>query len=204
MANARFTQFFYTKHTMPILLDCNFEVGGTGAVGTLKGPGITGVTRLAAGVYKISLQDNYYKFFGISSFIASPLSGSNVAATALTPGVVYEITALGTTTTANWVTAGVPANITPAVGVAFLAAATSSGNGTAKILGVSGIAAIEVVGDPNVTIAAAGGSGGYVVVKCLGATAAGDTTLVATDPASGSNLQVSLYLSNSSVLVAGE
>ena len=206
MANARFTQFYYTKHTMPILIDGNFAVGSSGAVGTLKGPGITSVTRLSAGRYKILLQDNYYKFFGLSSFVAAPVSGSDVAVTAISPGTVYVITAVGTTTTAQWITAGVPQGITPAVGVTFLAAATSSGTGQAKVVGVSGIAAIEVLGNPSTTLnpIGQGSPGGYVVIQCLGATGAGDTTLIPADPASGSNLQFSLYLSNSSVLVAGE
>lgn len=206
MANARFTQFYYTKHTMPILLDCNFAVGSTGAVGTLKGPGITSVTRLSVGRYKILLQDNYYKFFGFSSFVASPVSGSNVAVTAIAPGTVYVITVVGTTTTAQWITAGVPVGITPAVGVAFLAAATSAGTGQVKIVGVSGVSAVEIIGDSSVTLnpIGQGSPGGYVVIQCLGATDASTTTMIPADPASGSNLQISLYLSNSSVLVQGE
>jgi hypothetical protein len=46
--------------------------------------------------------------------------------------------------------------------------------------------------------------GGLVTIKCLGPTAADDTALVATDPAEGSVMYVSMYLSNSSVVVRGE
>ncbi len=59
MANRYFTQFFYTPHKMPVLLDCNIVIGATGAVGTVKGPGISSVTRLAVGTYQIKLQDKF-------------------------------------------------------------------------------------------------------------------------------------------------
>jgi hypothetical protein len=157
-------------------------------------------------VYKIKFQDNYNRFFAAYPCISAPVTGLDIAAGSLTPGAVYEITAVGTTTTAQWVTAGVPVGITPAVGVTFLCAATSAGNGTAKAVGVSGIASMEVVGDPNTTLAPqpATAQGGYVVVKFLAATDASTTTLVATDPAEGSRVSVAIYLGNSSVLTQGE
>jgi hypothetical protein len=207
MANRRFTQFHYTPHAMPVLIDCNIAIGATGAVGTVKGPGVASVTRLAAGIYKIKLQDNYYKFYGMRHWLKAPVTGADVAAGSLTPGTVYEITALGTTTTAQWVTAGVPVGVTPAVGVSFLAAATSAGTGTAKAIGVSGIATVEVVGNTDTQLNPSGEAntiGGYVIVKCLGATDASTTTLIATDPAQGSILGLEFYLSNSSVVVQGE
>lgn len=205
MANRSFTRSFFTPHVFPVLLDCNIAIGATGAVGTVNGPGISSVTRLAAGVYKILFQDNYNKLFGVEAFFKAPVTGSNVLATALTPGVVYEITALGTTTQANWVTAGVPSGTTAAVGTSFLAAATSSGNGTAKAVGVSGIASVEVVGLSNTQLySSTVGQGGYIIIKTLAATDASTTTLVATDPASGSIMYLQIYLSNSSVVVQGE
>lgn len=209
MANRRLTQFMYSPHAMPVVLDCNIAIGATGAVGTIVGPMISSVTRLAVGTYKVKFQDNFNKFFGLDSWLEAPVSGSNVAVTAIAPGTVYQITVLGTTTTAQWVTAGVPAGITPAVGVAFLAAATSAGTGQVKILGSSGISAVEVVGVTNTQLSPGQylGSpyqGGYVIVKCIGPTASGDTTPIATDPADGSLLGLKFYLSNSSVIVAGE
>lgn len=195
----------FAPHVMPVLLDCNIVIGSTGAVGTVVGPGISSVVRLAAGTYKIIFQDDYNKLFGVQAMIKAPVTGSNVAATALNPTTVYEITAMGTTTQANWETAGVPSGVTAAVGVAFLAAATSSGNGTAKAIGVSGIDSVEVVGIPNTMLQNSGVSvGGYVVVQCLGATSSSVTTQVATDPAAGSILYLQMYLGNSSVVVQGE
>lgn len=200
MANTRLTQFFYTKHMMPALISGKFAVGGTGAVGTLStAPGVTSVTRLAAGIYKILLQDNWNAVYSVVGSALAPVTGSDVAAGSLTPGVVYVITALGTTTTAQWVTAGVPVGIAPAVGVAFLAAATSAGTGTAKAIGASGVNTIEAVGLPSTTIAPSGiGSpGGYVIIKCIGPTDASTTTPIAVDPASGSTIAFQIYLSNS-------
>ncbi len=45
MANRRFTQFFYTLHNYPVLLDCNFVVTPTdpSGIASLKGPGISAV-----------------------------------------------------------------------------------------------------------------------------------------------------------------
>lgn len=211
MANRTFQNFghFYAPHTMPVLLDGNFSVGASGAVGTLVGPMISSVTRLSAGVYKIQLQDNYNKFFGMQHWVQAPVTGSAIAGGSFVAGTVYQIVSLGNTTTAQWVTAGVPAGIVPAVGVAFLAAGIGAGTSTVKALGSSGISCIEVVGVSNLQISpsqylGAAYQGGYVIIKCLGATATADTALIATDPASGSQLGFSLYLSNSSVQVSGE
>lgn len=206
MANTRYTQFFYTKHMMPVLLDCNFTVGATGAVtaGTVKGPGVYAVTRLATGTYKVQFNDNYNKFYaGFSGFVSDTTGSTAVGS--ISPGTVYIIASLGTTTTAQWVTAGVPAGITPAVGVAFLCAATSSGTGTCSTPVNSGITKVEVIGLPNTTIAPLGQQqGGYVIVQTLGATDASTTTLIPKDPAEGSICYLSFYLSNSSVTVQGE
>lgn len=204
MANRRFTQFSYSMHPFPVTIDCNFDVGATGAVGTLRGPGVTSVTRLAVGTYKVLFQDNYNKFFGVTHWLASPNSGANVAVTAINPTTVYVITVVGTTTTAGWNTAGVPVGTTPAVGVTFLCAATTTGSGQAKVVGVSGNNSIEVVGLPNTTLQNSTTPGGYVVIQCLGPTNSSTTTQIPVDPANGSILGLSFYLSNSSLTVQGE
>lgn len=195
----------WAPHVFPVVLDCNIAIGATGAVGTVNGPGISSVVRLAAGIYKIIFQDDYTKLFGMDSMIKAPVTGSAVAAGSLSAATVYEIVSMGTTTQANWETAGVPAGVTAAVGVPFLCAATSSGTGTAKAIGVSTIESVELVGMPNTVLQNSSPTvGGYVVVKCLGPTAAGNTAPIATDPASGSILFLQFYLGNSSVYVQGE
>ena len=217
MANRSYYQRMFSLHAMPVFIDVRFAIGATGAVGTIKGTGISAVTRLAAGTYKIQFQDNYYRLFSSTAQLVSPGTGST-AVGSITPGNVYTILTLGTTTTAQWVTAGVPVGITPAVGVSFLAAATSSGTGTVSSPSSSGIANVEIVGDVQTTLAPAGianssgvsSNGGYIIVQTLQPQQTGTTTaatpvsLVAADPASGSALTMSFVLSNSSLLVQGE
>ncbi len=110
---------------------------------------------------------------------------------------------MGTTTQANWVTSGVPAGITAAVGVVFKAAATSAGTGTGKAIGASAITHTELVGNPNLMLnsqpftAALGG--GYVTFQTMGPTSSSVTTPIATDPDNGEVMHLSILLSNSSI-----
>jgi hypothetical protein len=197
MANRNFqSQRIYSMHAMPVLVDANIAIGSSGAVGTIL-PSINSlikaVTRLAAGVYKIQLSDNYAGIYKASVSMQSPVTGSNVASTALTPGVLYQITVVGTT---NWQTAGLPANVVPAVGQAFVAAATATGTGQAKVIAPSGIEVVELVGSVQLP---SDNSGAIMIIQCLGATDASTTTLIPKDPASGSIMFVQLLMNNSSL-----
>ncbi len=232
MANRRYNQFFNTLHKMPVLLDCNFTVDATNAAGItgLKGAGVdavwmhtsttpvSGSPNPASGLIYVKLQDNYNFLYMNSSSIQSPVTGANInisGAAVLTIGQAYIITAVGTSTTANWIAAGLPYGVTPAVGVSFIAGITGlgTGTGTVKAVGVSGISAIEVVGNSNLTITsnalnipnvAGPKSGPYIILQTLAATAAGNTALIPTAPAAGSLIRLSMYLSNSQILVQGE
>lgn len=198
MANRNFTRSMYSLHAMPVLLDCNVVIGATGAVGTVKGPGIASVTHLGTGLYQIKLQDNYNRYFMGSWGFVAPVTGGSVTDGSFVTGTQYVITSLGTT---NWTAAGLPAGLTAAVGSTFNALnAGGSGGGTAKAVGSSGIFAVEIIGDTNNMIApiGVGYQGGYVTIKCLNASG------VATDPTSGSVMGLTFYLSNSSVIVQGE
>lgn len=62
MADRRFTQFFYSFRKAPTYIEGNFVVGGTGAVGTVKGAGIASVTRTGTGAYRITLEDAYNRY----------------------------------------------------------------------------------------------------------------------------------------------
>lgn len=174
MANRNFPQArVWGHHLMPVSLDLSVSIGASGAptIESGSGLGIASITRMAAGQYRIRLQDNYAKLLMVNARAQSPVAGGNVAAGSLTPGLVYQITAMGTSTQANWETAGVPAGITAAVGVVFKCAATSSGNGTAALLGASGVANIEIMGN-NVNMLNSqpynANLGGYIDVQCLG------------------------------------
>lgn len=220
---------FYAPHVMPVLVDCNFIVDSTNGNGfgvrSLKGQGVaslfmhTSATpgRTAAGVLNpnpaagyiaVQLADNYNKYFGGFSGQVSPVSGTPVAITAggaaLTPGIVYTIVSVGTSTAADWLAVGVRPGVIPAVGVAFVAIATGAGVGSGSVESsvASGIDHIEVIGDPNTSVGPVpvGGSpnyGGWIYLACYL-----NTTLTA--PANGTGIGLSFYLSQSTVTVKGE
>jgi len=215
MANRNFASGgkIYSMHVMPVLLDCNFIVDSTNGNGygvrSLKGPLISKVYMNStapnasnpnpdAGVIVVQLSDNYNKYFGGFAGFVSPV-GSPVSS--LTANVAYVITSLGTASAAQWVAAGVPSNIVPAVGVAFIAKASGSIGGSAtaapSAAAGSGIDHIEVLGDANTSIAPVNGSGGQIVLQCF-------KNGVLTAPAAGTAIGLAFYLSNSSIQIAGE
>lgn len=181
MANRNYASSrVFGMHMMPIALDMSVSIGASGAptIETGSGYGIASITRMAAGQYRIRLQDNYMKLLMLNARMQSPVSGSAIPAGSLSPGTVYQITSMGTTTQAQWVTAGVPVGITAAVGVTFKCAATSAGTGEAKVLGSSGISNVELMGNnvnmlnyqpfnPNL--------GGYIDIQCMSPSAAAPT-----------------------------
>lgn len=144
----------------------------------------------ASGLILVNFQDNYNRYyFGTSGFV-SPLSGTSISistGSSLTVGNAYTITAVGTTTLAQWIAVGVPpgsyqgGGVTgttslPTVGTTFIATATSgSGTGTVQASVLSGISNIEVIGDANQTITSkspsvlGGGSGAYMILQCANA-----------------------------------
>jgi hypothetical protein len=174
-------------------------------------------------MYQIQMQDNYSGYYlGASQFI-SPVTGSALAidsvSSALSVGAAYQITVVGANTDAAWRAIGVPAGVTIAVGVPFVAIATGSGaSGAGRVKAVaagSGINKIELIGNPNTTIApfssvGAGQLGAIVTIQTLVAQIGAATTqgsalqYAAADPANGSTLKLSFLMSDSSVLIGGE
>lgn len=203
---------------MPVQIDLQFTVARSNAAGLtgLIGQGVRAVsmhtsttasaTNLnpADGYIVVQLSDAYSQLLGCRFQLWSPNSGSSllVASAGLTVGQVYVITILGTTTNAAWLALGVPAGVTPAVGVAFVALATSAlGTGAVQVQATAGSAIehIEIVGNPNVEIAPANPSvngGAYVAFACF------DDNVV-TQPADGTTISLSLLMSNSSLQVNG-
>ena len=198
MSNRRYIQFYETPHKKPVQIDCQFVVDSTNALGikSLKGAGIENVfmhttatpgfgngsflnPNPAAGNIIVQFADNYQYLISMYDQMTPPLSGSDLAvnASALTVGVAYVITVLGTTTAADWVALGVPAGITPAVGVAFIAAVVGTGSGSGKVQipksGYSAIGHIELIGNPQTTITTGLGAplgqlpGPYIVLQAL-------------------------------------
>ena len=213
MANRRDIQFFYTPHNKATLLDCNFIVDSANGNGlgirSLKPSGrianvymhtsatpAAGNPNPAAGLIVVQLQDNYNTYLGGFSGFVSPLSGSTITS-GLTVGQAYVIVSLGSSTAAQWITAGVPSQITPSVGVAFIAAATSiAGGGAVQALAAagSGIDHIEVVGDSHLANSSIqttvnSGIGMQIILVCK---AAGVTTA----PADGTVIGLAFYMNN--------
>ncbi len=175
----------YNQHFSPRQLDAQIAIGASGAptLSTSNGNafGIKSITRLSAGRYRIQLQDNYNALLQFQAQFQAGLSGSDIAVDATTVGLsvgtVYQITAVGTATTAaNWITLGVPAGITPAVGVNFKAATTGtgtqSGAGTVKVISTSGIAFSELMENSSSMLSnqpfVFGNGGGYIDFQTMG------------------------------------
>ncbi len=212
----------YQYEASPVLLTCNFVVDSTNGNGlglrSLKGSGIANVfmhtsatpalgnygilnPNPSPGVILVQLQNSFSKYLSGSSGIVSPLSGTPL--TAISAGSAYVIVSLGTATLAQWQAAGVPMGMTPAVGLAFIAKETATIGGSASVeaASVSGIASIEVVGDPNQSLRNTNmyqNGGAQMVLQCLNGSSA------VTAPANGSVVSLSFYLSNSSVQVNGQ
>lgn len=160
---------------------------------------------MAQGNIQITLQDNYYAFLGWSWDVIETVTGSAVnVTTGLTLGKIYQIVTVGTTTTAGWQFLGVPAGITPAPGVAFVAATASvgTGTGTVKAVGNAGVPyGLELAGDPNLTInpvgqtqGFGGGPAGYLLLQCWKPTDSATTTAVLAQPADNTIFNLNLFL----------
>jgi hypothetical protein len=199
MANRFFQQFFLSLNHQPVFLEGSVVIGASGSVGTVKGSGLLSVTHLATGVYQLQFEDDYNRYLGGFAGFVSPVTGSNINAGSFVAGTLYVITALGTTTTAQWQAAGVPVGVTPAVGLAFVATGAGAGTGTVKATVGAGIYAVEVAGDSNLTsYVTTNGTGAILLLACRNASGA------LTDPAAGSVLGFTAFFRNSSVKGKGE
>jgi hypothetical protein len=158
-----------------------------------------------AGFALVRFRNNFNVYLG--GFSGQVVGVTSPATAATVTGNVYVITVLGTTTAAQWTAAGLPAGFTAAVGVTFVATATGAIGGTGKvgIPGVGNTLAVNAVGNANLTLANSNVSvaGAQVVVQFSGATAAGDTTLVATAPADGTTVGMTFKFDASSVTIDG-
>lgn len=222
MANRRYTsQFLYQFEAMPVKISCNFIVTPSAAAGiaSLKGEGVKSVFMNSSspaggnpdpedGIIQIQLKDNYSRLLGFTASVQSPNDGS--AQTATTAGRASVITALGSATLAQWRAKGLPVGVTPAVGVCFIATASGTIGGSAAVQRPlpSGITNIELCGIANQAIALSQSNvngGSIITLQALVPTVATDVvTMARKAPATGSLIYVDLWLSNSSVVVAGQ
>lgn len=192
MSNRRNNQFMYNPHNKATVLDCNFSVDSSNASGiaSLNASGriksvfmhtsttpAAGNPNPANGLIIVNLQDNYNSYYGGYSASSVAVTGSAINS-GLSVGNVYQIVSLGTTTAAQWVTGGLAVGVTAAVGVSFIAAATSfSGTGTVKAVKYAGFSHVELVGNPNLmnnngAQIAGSGQGMQLIFACYGPSAA--------------------------------
>lgn len=123
-----------------------------------------------AGYILAKLSKGFSSFQSLYATSVPPQSGSSllVASAGLSVGTVYVITILGTTSQAQWEVLGVPAGLTAALGLAFVALATScTGTGAVQVpkTGGTAILSINPVGNPDVG-SLDDGSGGFITLAC--------------------------------------
>lgn len=167
---------------------------------------MTGNPNPDAGFIVLNLQDNYNKLFLSLASKIVPLTGSAilVASAGTVTGHVYVITVVGTTTAAGWQSLGLPKNIAPAVGVAFVATATTTASGTGAVqrpaTNGTNIFDIVTVGNPNlmnstgVNVLGAG-NGMQIILACY-KDSSGDNPVLAA-PADNTTIALMLYMNDS-------
>jgi len=147
----------------------------------------------------IQLNNNFNKYIGGFSGFVSPLNGVSVTSVVL--GQAYVIVSLGTTTLAQWQSAGLPPGLVPAVGQSFIAKASQAlgGSGAVQAPSVSGINSLEVIGDPNLSISnsnIAKNNGAWLLVQFL-------SNGVLQAPKDGSVCGMQMIFDGSSVTIDG-
>jgi len=210
---------YYSNITMPQEVDVTFTVAATNGLGvtSVKSNGWVnnvfmhtsttpsannGVTNPnpADGIIIVQLKQNYNVFLGARWNIQVPNTGSELDTSVA--NTAYVITTVGNTTTAQWVTMGLPVGFTPAVGQTFIAAAsaTITGTGRFKAVANSSVASIEVFGDPNAmlnNVNVGANSGAYIYLRAL------DYAAALVPPTAGSIINLSLLFDRSSVTIDG-
>ena len=210
-------------HTMPVLLDCNFVVDSTNGNGlgirNLKGPAVnevymntsaplagSGNPNPEAGIILVQLADNYNRYLSGFAGFSGPTGSSS---TSVVSGVPVIVASLGTSTQAQWLAVGFPAAYLnfatglPNVGASFVPTSSATIGGSAAVLAFSasgaGIDHIEILGDPNQTIASSQPQnvGAQILMACY-------KNGVLTAPSNNSVISLAFYLNNSSVQVQGE
>lgn len=151
---------------------------------------------------------------GVMSFTASGTTTVTVVSTAtrvlagipqdgvspLATGFTFALT-VNDTNRSDWNTVGLPRGLAPAVGQSFIALATGAGGSTGTVIapGISGVNSVEIIGDPNASIAPMpqGGSpnvGGWFMVQFLGPTNSSTTTQIPKAPANGTVVGLSFWV----------
>lgn len=217
MSNRRSNQFTLSPHNKATILDCSFTVAAADTAGfgvtalkksgrissvfmnTSQTPGTAanGLTNPnpEAGVILVTLQDNYSVFLNTYPSFQAPGNGTSTAT--LTTGHPYVITVLGSSTLAQWIAAGLPTYITPAIGVSFTAKANIAGGGMCQPNATTGsnIDHIELFGGPNVMNSNGANIGGQGVGMSVNFLTFKGAALTA--PTDGTIINLNFYMNDS-------
>ena len=199
MANTYEKQFLYSKYGNLTLRSGTVTIGGSGSVASASGPGLLTVTKAATGVYQLKFKDNFYGFVSASAQMMAGTAGAVVGDGTFTANTLYQIVTVGNT---NWTAAGFDGDYTPAVGAVFVASGTGSGTGTGQVKAITPttIDMVEVVQSPQTQLQNKSGTkGASVFLQTVGSTGPGTTTLVAINPAAGSQIVYNVWFVNTSV-----
>lgn len=152
----------------------------------------------------------------VVSTVNQPVAGPPADSVSAPTGFTFAVTKSNTNTVA-WQGVGLPLGLTPTVGQGFFATATGfstlgGSTGLVKIPSVSGNFQLEVVGDPNTTLALGpqGNSphfGGLIVVQFLTPTVSAGayvSPMIPTNPADNSVVGMAFYVEAGSILINGE
>jgi hypothetical protein len=213
---------FYTNVAKPIQVNLQFTVTPSNGLGitSLKSNGYVNNVFMhtsgaptsnngmlnpnpANGFALVQMKQNFNYFLGARGGFQVPTATSTkIDNSVLVVGQPYVISVLGTSTTAVWHAVGVPAGVTPAVGVSFVAltvgAGANSSTSRVQLPTSSLITQIEAVGDANVATASniASNAGQFVMLQ-FGV--AGTPTA----PATGSICSLALMWDGSTVTIDG-
>lgn len=219
MASRLTNQFLYSFNPNLVLIEGSFEIGTTGAVvggGTSGwlGRGVDQVVKNGTGQYQVGFSDTYNRFLGANIDLISPTSAAGLVTDgSFLIGSPYQIVFASTST--NWQTLGLPQGLVAAQGMPFVATSgasngplgssgvTAAGNGTAVRITNTGIAAVEVLPNPNTELqgsATSGNSGSrsYLMFQTLNGSG------VPTAPTSGSVIRFTAFFRNSSLVLNNE
>lgn len=203
----RYYQFLFSPEPMLTQIDGSFIVGATGAVASTGaiGTGVKSVTRQGTGKYTIQLSDNYNRFIGANFSLLQATSAAGVVQDgSFVIGQSYKI--VNPSTSTNWQVVGLPNGLTAVAGMPFTATSGASngatsgavGTGTATALKPTGIASIEVLQNPNLTLSPSVGYGAYVQFVTL------NTSNAPADPTSGATVRFDIMLRKSTLLLRNE
>lgn len=168
---------FYTNVSKPMDVNVQFTVTPTNGLGvtSVKSNGYvrnvfmhTSTTPTANngytnpnpanGYFAVQFNNNFNYYLSNMWSVQCPGSGNDVKIdnSAMTAGIVYIITTLGDATLAKWQAIGLPAGVTPAVGVSFVATAVGAGSNVltsrVQVAASPNIYGVELVGNPGVML----------------------------------------------------